>query len=243
MSRAIFFTFIFASILFANPYKTLDIDTQLSIFTNHFISEQIKKELPKKPKKEEYVPEDIDLNPGKYERYYNYVQRLKAIEQSKKEALEKIEQKFRGQASYYNGKLDSIKNFYEDEKNLEPLLKKALNNAFKVVYGKPIVEDFQLDGSFAGATLSAMPLYRLENPLNLKLLFDQELLDEKLLSSYEALVSFKRDKNAYSIDEVQIKVDDTPYSGKIKNKNNATFKLNVKINNDIFQKIKLEDQE
>jgi hypothetical protein len=238
---AIVLSFFICS-LWANPYKTLDHDTQLFIFTNHFISEQIKEELPQKPVKERYIPEDIDLNPGKYERYYNYIQRLKAIEQTKKEAIAKIEQKFQGQASYYNGKIDSIKNHYQEGKNLEPLLKKAFNNAFKVVFGKPIVEDFQKEQMSTSAQLKAVSLYQLDNTMDLKVLFDQELLKKKLSQHYEAIVHFKRDGDIFTIDEVAIEVDGKTYRGKIKNKNSASFKLEVKINNDIFQKIKLEDK-
>jgi hypothetical protein len=234
---------LFTSIVWANPYKTLDIDTQLSIMVNYFIGEQIKKELPEKPVKQKYIPEEVDLNPGKYERYYNYIQRLKAIEQTEKEALAKIEEKFRGKASYYNGKLHSIRSSYEDKKKLEPLLKKALNNAFKVVFGKPIIQDFQMDGSFAGATLSAIPLYQLENSLKLKVLFDPKLFEQKLDDRYYADVSFEKKEYTFVIDTVTIKVDGKKYKGKIKNKNNATFKLKVKINDDIFQKIKLEDNQ
>jgi hypothetical protein len=241
MNRVLMILILSVTVLFANPYKSLDTQTQLSIMINHFLTEEVKGILPPKPKKEKYVQEDFDPNPGQYERYYNYIQRLKAMEQTKKEALQKIDEKFRGKAAYYNGKVDVIKNEYQDIKKLSPLLQKAINNSFKVVYGKPYVSEFINKEGYVKATLQAKKIYSFDNELDLEVNFDNTIKSLHQYKKYPAIVDFTYDGEYLQIADVKIVINDKIYFAKLKNENNGKIKLKVKINDDIFQKIKIED--
>jgi len=237
----LFFVFL-TSIVFGNPYKSIDPQTQLSIMINHFFNEQIKETFPQKPVKDIYVEEEADLNPGKYERYYNYVQRLKAIEQTRKDELQKIEEKFKGQAAYYNSKLDAIKNQYEKKQNISSFLQRSINNGFKVVYGKPVVSEFQNKEKLVEAKLSAISIYKNpKNTLDIPIIFENNISLKHKYEKYPVLVSFKYDGEYLIIDEVKLSINDKQYRAKLKNENNGKIKLKVKINDDIFQKIKIEE--
>ena len=241
MNKIVFICILFISSLFANPYKVLSEETQLSIMVNYFFNRQIKEEFPPRPIKEVYVEEENNLNPGQYERYYNYIQRLKAIEETRRESIQKIEEKFRGKASYYNGKLDALKEYYKDKTNRKAFLQEAINQAFKVVYGKPYVSAFRNKKDMVEAKLRATPIYDLENSLDLDLIYDIEILKIHDYKRYPAFVYFNYENEYLEIDSIKIVIDGEAYYGKLKNQNNGKIKLKVKINDDIFQKIKLED--
>lgn len=241
MNRVFLVVVLFSISLFANPYTSLDPKVQLSIMINHFVTKEVEALLPPRPQKDKYKQEDVDLNPGQYERYYNYIERLRAIERSKKSELKKIQEKFRGQAGYYNGKLHAIQKEYQDLKNLSPLLQKAINNGFKVVYGKPYVTGYSNKEERVEAKLKATKIYHLDNKLDLEIVFDKKIADIHHYRKYPALVHFNYDGENLSIEGIEIVIDNQTYTAKLKNENNGKIKLKVKINDDIFQKINLED--
>ena len=77
--------------------------------------------------------------------YYNYIQRLRAIQQSRTDEQSDIDEKYAGKVGFYNGKLKNLKKHYDKEENLYPLLQNAFNKTFRVIYGKPKIKDLKFD--------------------------------------------------------------------------------------------------
>lgn len=242
MSKILLF-FVLTVFSFANPYNNISVDEKLMLFTNYFLNESLKEKLPKKPLKGVPQKHEYNYEPTKYELYYNYVQRIKAIEEEIAQEQEKLDQTYKADIYKYNKKLKALQKFYSQEKNLYPVFTESFNKALKVVYGKPILT---LKSGSTGVEffLDIQPIYSEYSFTPKPLEFNYA--DEKRMFNFyekcEVSVTFNFTNNTLLYDEVVCSYKDKIYQGKFNNLNNEKIKLNVKINDDIFQQIIIEDK-
>ena len=242
--RGVFLLSIFTTFILANPYKNISVDEKITLFTNYFLNESIKSKLPKKPLKGVPKKHEYNYEPTKYELYYNYIQRLKAIEESIKEEQKKLEQKYEADIYKYNKKLKALKKFYSQEKNLYPIFAESFNKALKVVYGKPILI-IKSGSTGVQFFLDTIAIYSEKNFTPKPIEFNYA--DEKRMFNFYQMcdlsVTFNFDNNLLQYDEVICSYKDKIYQGKIKLKTNKKIKLNIKLNDDIFQPIKISNKD
>lgn len=135
---------VFSSAKIISPYESLNKNEKLDILVNHFLNEELATKIPKKPEKRK--PKDASpINAKDYERYYNYIQRLKNIKEERAQEAKEIEQEYHFMVSEYNSKVDELNSFYSQEKNIHPLIQKAINKSFKILYGKPMLKKLSID--------------------------------------------------------------------------------------------------
>ena len=140
------FLLIIPFYLFAvqNPYTQLNIDEKLTILTQHFLDEQLQSKLPPKPVKEK-VKDLSPINQLQYERYYNYIQRVKAITEDREKEEKDLQSKYEADIWYYNNKVKTLRQYYSKTNNLLPLLNTSINKSFKVFFGKPTITKPEYD--------------------------------------------------------------------------------------------------
>jgi hypothetical protein len=150
-----------------NPYKTLDTNEKLNLMINYFLNKELKSKLPLYPKKEKRKDDGLSLEPVKYEFYFNYIQRIKAIRESRLLEQKKLDEKYRQKVAFYNSKVKILKEYYSKKENIYPLLTIAINNGFTAVYGKPNLDQPYYDKKLKKivANLNIDDLYGL-NPVN-----------------------------------------------------------------------------
>ncbi len=104
--KFIFFILLWSSYSLAvvNPYKSLPVNEKINVMVNYFLNEELNNLKPILPQKEKLQDDDANLEPIKYEQYFNYIQRLKAIRESRVDEQKKIDEKYQGQVAFYNGK-------------------------------------------------------------------------------------------------------------------------------------------
>ena len=244
MIRIIFLIVLVFTFNFANPYKNLETQEQVELFTNYFINETLTSKLPPLPKRAK--PEDHEYNyePTKYELYYNYVQRIKAIQDSLAEEQKKLDEKYAADIYKYNQKLKALAKFYRQDKNLYPILTESFNKALKIVYGKPVLKIEKADIGIQ-FFLDSKTIYTNNKFTSVPVEFNYA--DEKRLFGFyekcELSVTFTYNNGILDYDEVVCDYKDNFYQGKLKPKTNEKIKLNVKINDDIFQQIKLPNED
>ena len=229
---------------FANPYKNLDEEEQVELFTNYFINETLTSKLPPLPKRGKPQEHEYNYEPTKYELYYNYVQRIKAIQDALADEQKGLNEKYEADIYKYNKKLKALSKFYSQDKNLYPILTESFNKAFKIVYGKPILKIAKADIGIQ-FFLDSESIYSKNKFSPVPVEFNYA--DEKRLFGFyekcELSVTFEYNNGMLSYDEVVCDYKDNFYQGKLKPKNNEKTKLNVKINDDIFQQIKLPNED
>lgn len=234
-----------ASSNISNPYKEFPVDEKLNLMINYFLNEAIKENLPKKPVKRELKDDGANLDPVKYELYYNYIQRLKAIRESRADEQKQIDEEYAGKIAFYNGKLNSLKKEYEKKENLYPLLKDSINKAFKIVYGKPSFTNIEYNSeiNLLTADLTALDLYEVDKfkPKKLELFVYEGSRDEFISESknIDIEVRFDFDGEYLIYKDVVFHFKDFEYIGTFMDKTNKKIKLNLKINDDIFRPVKL----
>lgn len=224
-----------------NPYKNLNSTEKLNVMVNYFLNEQLKRLKPAKPTKEKLKDDGANLNPIKYESYFQYIQRLKAIRESRIAQQKKIDEKYEEQIAFYNSKLKILQKIYSDKKALNPILEKNINKAFKVIYGDPKIAHIQYDKSndtFTGQ-LVALDIYHIDNFLPKDISFRVSKNDlESFFTRYnEAQVDvvFNYENNLLTFKSIIFKYNNHLYKGCFINKNDENIKLKIKINDDIFR--------
>ena len=238
---------IFPIYLFSvnNPYENLNSHEKLNVMVNYFINDEIKKTKPDLPIKRKLKDDGASLDPVKYELYFSYIQRLKAIKESRAEEQKNIDVEFAGKIGFYNGKLKALKEYYQKKKNIYPILQRSLNKAFKVVYGKPIFSDVSYDNeiNLLSAKLNTIDLYYVDKyiPQDLEL-YIYEGIRNKFLKDYrksDIYVRFDFDGQTLSYKDVLFYFKDYELIGKFKKQSTEKIKLSIKINDDIFRPIKI----
>ena len=132
----------------------------------------------------------LSLDPVKYEKYYNYIQRIKAIHESRVAEQKDIDEKYEGKIGFYNGKLKVLKRFYAKEQNINPLLQISINKAFQVVYGKPVFKNMKYDkkNNKVYGILHIVNIYNVDKYKDKKIEFSiKEKNSKKFLKVYDNL--------------------------------------------------------
>lgn len=244
MKKIIFFVFIpFYLFAIGNPYTSLGEDEKLNVMMNHFLNVSLENKKPPVPTKRELVDDGATLDPIKYEQYFSYIQRLKAITESRAEEQIRIDEEYRGKMGFYNGKLNSLEEFYQKDENLYPLISKSINKAFKIVYGKPVLSDIVYDDeiNLLKAKLSSIDIYGIEKfqEKDVELFIHQSIRDDFIEDHHlaDVLVRFDFDGTSLIYKDILITYKENEYIGNFLNGSNKKIKLNIKINDDIFRPI------
>ena len=243
MIKTVLLVALLYSIHFANPYKNLDQYEKINLFTNYFLNETLTSKLPPLPQREKPAEHEYNYEPTKYELYYNYVQRIKAIQDALAQEQLELDEKYEADIYKYNKKLKALFKYYKQDKNLFPIFTESFNKAFKAIYGKPILTIAKADVGIQ-FFLSNEPIYNKNKLTPIPIEFNYG--DEKRLFNFyekcEVSVTFEYNDNSITYDEVVCEYEDNFYQGKINLKNSEKIKLDVKINDDIFQQIIFGDK-
>jgi hypothetical protein len=245
--------FIFLIILFSsyalavmNPYESLPANEKINAMVNYFVNEKLESLKPILPQKDILKDDDANLEPIKYEQYFNYIQRLKAVKESRVQEQKKIDEKYQGQIAFYNGKLKNLKKFYQDAKNLDPIVQKSINKAFKVIYGKPKFNSVKYEersDSFL-AKIGVVDMYHLDTfvPKEVYFRVSKSDLDSFFINFQQSQINvlFDYSNNLLNYSSIIFKYNETTYKGIFTDENNDQIKLNIKINDDIFRLEKIE---
>ncbi len=240
------FMIVSSVVAIENPYKTLPSNEKLNILVNYFINEELQNLKPVKPIKEKLKDDDANLEPIKYEQYFNYIQRIKAIRESREDEQKKIDEKYQGQLAFYNRKLNKLKKVYDDPQNFNPILQRSINKAFKVVYGKPTFQNIEYDenNDEFQAQLTTKNIYKMDSFSPKKVYFKISKSDvDSFFSNYEnsqITVLFEYSNNVLIYNSIIFKYNDTLYKGVFVDKIDDEIKLDIKINDDIFRLEKIE---
>lgn len=228
-----------------NPYKDFDVHEKLNIMVNYFLNEALAETKPPKPEKRILKDDGATLDPVKYELYFNYIQRLKAIKESRAEEQKSIDIEYAGKIGFYNGKLKTLKNEYSKQENLYPLLQKSINKAFKIVFGKPTFTNIEYNNeiNLLKANLTAINLYEVDTFKSKELeLFVYEGHRESFMKNSDdaqIVVRFDFDGKYLRYKDVLFHFENDEYIGTFINPLNEKIELNIKINDDIFRPLEV----
>lgn len=231
----------------SNPYTSLDRNEKLNVMINHFLNLSLENIKPPLPQRRALKDDGATLDPVKYELYFSYIQRLKAIRESRAEEQLIIDEDYIGKIGFYNGKLKSLQKDYSQKENLYPLLKDSINKAFKIVFGKPIFTDIVYDNeiNLLQANLNSVDIYNVANfePLKLELFVYKGIREDfmKYHNESNIKVRFNFDGTYLIFKDVLFTFNDNEYIGNFLNPVNKKIKLNIKINDDIFRPLETGD--
>jgi len=231
----------------SNPYSSLDKDEKLNVMVNHFLNLSLENIKPPLPKKRALKDDGATLDPVKYELYFSYIQRLKAIRESRAEEQLIIDEDYIGKIGFYNGKLKSLKAFYNKDENLYPLLNDSINKAFKIVFGKPTFSDISYDNEInqLTANLNSVDIYTVADfePQKLELFVYKGIRDDftKFHQESNIKVRFDFDGTYLMFKDVLFTFKDNEYIGNFLDPVNKKIKLEIKINDDIFRPLETGD--
>ncbi|MEA3290559.1 MAG: hypothetical protein U9Q04_10320 [Campylobacterota bacterium] len=245
--KKIVFLLFFPIYLFAlvSPYESLRINEKLDIMINHFVNDSLEQKLPPYPQKGK-LKDDSPIKPLKYELYYNFIHRLKNIKQQREKELLAIEQKYEGDVAYYNGRVENLKKFYHDKKNLATILDESINKTYKIFYGKPSMKKPINNKKQLTTVIYAKQIYGYNYKLQRTVQIDipKELAAE-FTDNYRAVevqITFKHDSDTLRMDKVLFNYKGILYEGRFIDKKDHFFKLKIKINDDIFSQIKINSK-
>jgi len=243
----IFLALIIPFYLFAvyNPYEGLETEKKIELLVNYFLNKELRTKLDPKPIKGK-LEDNGPINPTKYERYYNYIQRLKAINEQRIKEQKAIDEKYAGEVGYYNGKLKNKKIFYSKKENILPLIQLSFNKAYKIIYGKPKLKDVVKKDGKIYATLWVDDIYGFSKWEDRKIIIDipKDLLDQ-FVNRYrisKVNVEFDYNNNIVKLKDVKIRYDLKNYKASFLEKIKYNIKLNIKIDDDIFRPIKIDTE-
>jgi len=227
----------------SNPYADLPANEKFNVMLNHFLNISLENTRPVYPQKKPLKDDGATLDPIKFELYFNYIQRLKAIRESRAKEQLKIDEDYVGKLGFYNGKLKALKKFYTEDENLYPLLQESINKAFKVVFGKPKFTNIVYDDEInrLEAKLTTTKIYDVADfkPLDLELFVYKGIRDEfiKYHNESDIKVRFDFDGEYLIFKDVIFMFNGNEYVGKFLSSVQTKIKLNIKINDDIFQAV------
>ena len=248
MNKIILILFI-PYILFGmvDPYKDLSKNEKFNLFINYFLNEELKTKRPLYPVKEIIKDDGASLDPVKYEFYFSYIQRIKNIRQSRAEEQKNINIKYKGKVAFYNSKVDILSKYYNKAENLYPILYNSINQAFKVIYGKPTIKNIRYSKKYKKiiATLQIEKLYNITNVKDTQIIINmaknKQMNFLKYYNKYKILISYSEKQNKLKYNKILLTYGDTEYNADFIDKNsmieNDIFNLNIKIDHNVFRKI------
>lgn len=240
----IFFIFI-PHFLFGieNPYKAISFDEKFNVVFNYFLNEKLKEELPKKPILQKVKPLG-DIEKYDYERYYNYVQRVKFLKDENQKKQQKALEEYAGKVGYYNGKLANLKKDFLENGRINEVIQSSINRTFKIFYGNPKIKDLTLYKNKIKATIYNKSFYGFEYKLNKDIVIDiPQNIQENFFNRYKGaktLVNFVKIDDTLIMKDANVVFENKNYKATFLDKVLLKIKLDIKINNDIFQPINIK---
>ena len=231
-----------------NPYDNLSTDEKLNILVNLFVNQELKQYVPDLPIKG--TPEDIrPIKAIEFETHFSYIQRFKNITEDREKNIADIEEKYLGDIGFYNGNLKSLKKFYKEDENINPIIQHSINKAFKITYGKPKIKDLIYDEKQKklSAILFITDIYGFDKFSEQKVYLDipenmiKIFIDRYRESFVNIVLEYKN--NILSIKNIEIIFEDKHYKGYFVTKKVKALKLNIKIDDDVFQFLDEKDIE
>ena len=225
----------------SNPYQKLPVHEKLNIMINYFLNESLSQKKPPLPIKRIMKDDGATLDPIKYELYFNYIQRLKAIKESRAEEQKSIDVEYAGKIGFYNGKLNTLKKYYSKEENLYPFLGMSINKAFKIVFGKPIFSNIKYDEdiNLLKADLAVIDLYEVDTftSKSLELFVYEGNRDNFIKNNDQSTIEvrFNYDGVYLTYKDVLFHFEDQEYIGKFIDTSNEKIKLDLRIDDHIFE--------
>lgn len=249
MKKVLFYLFL-PFILWAvpNPYENITSQEKINIMFNYFLNESLEKSKPAAPVKKILKDDGATLDPVKYELYFSYIQRLKAIRESREENQKRIDEEYAGKIGFYNGKLRALKLFYEDTKNLEPFVQQSINKAFKIVFGQPRLENIMYNDeiNLLTANLTTHDMYAVDSfvPQKVELFVYQDIRKEFMNDTEQIAVNVRLEKkgNVVILKDIVCHYKEHEFIGKFLNPSNIKIKLDLKINDDIFRPLEIGEK-
>ena len=230
-----------------NPYTQLSVDEKVNLLVNYFINKDLKNIIPAVPIKES-IKDDSPINPVKYELYFSYIQRLKAINDSRIEEQNNIDVKYEGEIGFYNGKLKKLKHYYAKKENLHPILQNSFNKTYKILYGQPKLKDVSFDTTtdktIGTVWIDSIYGYLTQKEKKITIDIPKELRDAFIIKNRisKVFINFNFSDNLLKPKNLTILYDEKEYNANFIKKINRSIKLEIKINNDIFKPVKIEDK-
>ncbi len=229
-----------------NPYEQLKTDEKVNLLVNYFLNKDLKALIPPKPIKES-IEDNSPINPIKYELYFSYIQRLKAINDSRKEEQKDINEKYAGKIGFHNGRLNKLKRFYEKEENIHPILQNNFNKVYKILYGKPKLKELKFNKQSGKITaivwIDSIYNYQKwkEQEINIEIPLDIREIFLEQYRTARVYINFDYKNNILKIKDLTVKFQKKEYKATFINKINDSIKLVIKINDDIFKLAKVEE--
>lgn len=240
MKYILMFLFPLYLLAIENPYKTLQFDEKFNLLFNYFLNEELKSKLPQKPKMRE-VENLGEIKRESYERYFTYVQRVKFLKEENQREKDEAFEEYAGKAGYYNGKVSNLKSYYLKQGHISKIMQNSINKTFKVFYGNPKIKDLTLMDGKIKASLYNKTFYGFNYTLNKDVLIDiPEDLQENFWNRYKSAkirVLFKEQDDLLRVSGMEAVFESKTYRGVFLDKTDLEIKLDIKINDDIFQPI------
>ncbi|MBD3842400.1 MAG: hypothetical protein IE909_11030 [Campylobacterales bacterium] len=226
-----------------SPYESLSAQEKLQILTNHFINEEIYAAIPQVPQMGK-LENSGPINATKYERYYNYIQRLKRVYEERIEQKKIIDETYVANLLTYNSVVNNLQKFYSKEENLNPIIDLSINKAFKIVYGKPAIKELKINDD--NKTIDALwyveniygyekyepQMVTIEVPSNMieQFYYEYRASNVQVVFSYDApFLSFKG---------IIIDFNNNIFKGKFQ-KQQTTFEINFQVDQTMFENLEL----
>jgi len=225
-----------------NPYQSLSIDEKLQILINHFLNEELVKKLPLKPIKGE-LEDSSEIVPFKHELYFNYIQRLKAIKESREAEQKQIEEKYDGEVQYYNGEIKNLQKYYSKKENIHQIVQNSINKAFKIIYGKPMITklNYSEDKQTIYGLFYVEDIYGFHNFEDIKIKFVlPDDIKEQFYYEYrtsKVFVNFNYENDKLSLKDLTIIYKTKPYKALFQ-EFKKEYNIKLFINQTLFNTIK-----
>jgi hypothetical protein len=137
--------------------------------------------------------------------------------------------------------LKNLEKFYDNPKNLNPIIQRSINRAFKVIYGKPNFDSVKYDekNDEFKANLIAEDIYKIDSFIPKIVYFKISKSDiDSFFTKYQESdinVIFEYRNNLLIYNSIIFKYNDNTYKGVFIGETNDQIKLDIKINDDIFR--------
>ncbi len=228
-----------------NPYKNVSNSEKINLLVNYFINEDLKKLIPPKPIKGK-IKDNSPINPVKYEQYFSYIQRIKAITDERTAEQNKIDMKYKGVVGFYNGKLNSLKDKYQSSKELNKIVQNSFNKTFKILFGKPKIKDLYFDKNISKivATLWVDDIYGYDVWVKQSIVIDipkdtQSIFLETYKTS-KVFIQFDYDNNLLKLKDIMILFQKKRYNANFKDIIKQDIQLDIQVNNDIYKPVEFD---
>ncbi len=198
-----------------NPYQNLNDKEKLSALTNYFVKKELniaKPIYPKKPSKPT-IKKAKSIVKGRFEKTSDFERRVKLAKQKREKYIESIENRYKQDVLIYNKQVKNITKRYNDEikklkNNIYNITVKAMQKAYNIVYGKPILKSIDYDADneiYYGKLTSSNGNFSKKIAIKIPPYIAQNFYDSK--KSPKVIYEYKNNK-------IYLKDIKVPYKGK-----------------------------